>query len=425
MNKRIKQVLAVTLALMLAFTGLFGIGAYFTGTDVKSDGYTIGEVSVEVLGDSDVYSIQDLTPLQEWSFTRSVKNTGINDAYVYMTVTIPFELVDVANLDGTGIVGVGGGSEGDSFNTQLFQYGTNGAAGVGSEWKLVDAGKYGNSDIVRLADATSSFIGFNGKLLYEDSLTAEYGVTSLQNRTVTYIYAYVGDNGSTLERLAPDAETGVLFDTMKLFNVADTTVEGQIEGMNIEGTNGLIKTEVFAIQADNVLETTLHEGRNDDGSDAVNAVWAVLNNAAVPVAPMEGYVIRDFAITADSAIAQQLLAERTDISFEPINDIFAMDKVMFLSHAWGDEPNSNVINISEFTDENCVDYNAPVDVYEFTGYEIVSEDTDSVLVRFVSDSTNYNGVAYDCLCGFSGFDNTQEIKVIDGKLTILVDFPKI
>lgn len=425
MNKRIKQVLAVTLALMLAFTGLFGIGAYFTGTDVKSDGYTIGEVSVEVLGDSDVYSIQDLTPLEEWSFTRSVKNTGINDAYVYMTVTVPFELVDVANLDGTGIAGVGGGGEGDSFNTQLFQYGTNGAAGVGSEWKLVDAGKYGNSDIVRLADATSSFIGFNGKLLYEDSLTAEYGVTSLQNRTVTYIYAYVGDNGSTLERLAPDAETGVLFDTMKLFNVADTTVEGQIEGMNIEGTNGLIKTEVFAIQADNVLETTLHEGRNDDGSDAVNAVWAVLNNAAVPVAPMEGYVLREISITQDSAIAQQLLAERTDISFAPIHDIYSLDKVMITAHSWGDEPTGNVINIAEFTAENCVDYDAPVDVYEFTGYEIVSEDADSVLVRFVSDSTNYKGLATRCLCGYAGFDNTLGAEIVDGKLTVLVDFPKI
>ena len=74
----------------------------------------------------------------------------------------------------------------------------------------------------------------------------------MNNKTITYVFGYVGDNGDgTLKALTPDNETEVLFDVMKLANVANT---------NIAGTNGLIVTKAYAIQTLNVLETNPNEG---------------------------------------------------------------------------------------------------------------------------------------------------------------------
>lgn len=252
MKSKMKRVLAAILVIALCITCLSGIGAYFTGSDVKSDGYTIGQVEVEVLGDDNLYSAEKLTPNYEYEFARRVKNIGINDAYVFMAVTLPTDEVYLHDLDGVHTAN-------QAALTQLFSYGTNGAAGVSSEWAPVTAGKFGNYDISAI----------DGQLVNK---SGEYGAVRVNN-TVTYIYAYVGD-GDTLARLSADEETSAIFDTMKFANVSDTVAQ-----YNIEETAGQIKTQVYAIQADNVLESTLHEGRNDDGSDAINAVWAVLNNA--------------------------------------------------------------------------------------------------------------------------------------------------
>lgn len=252
MKSKMKRVLAAILVIALCITCLSGIGAYFTGSDVKSDGYTIGQVEVEVLGDDNLYSAEKLTPNYEYEFARRVKNIGINDAYVFMAVTLPTDEVYLHDLDGVHTAN-------QAALTQLFSYGTNGAAGVSSEWAPVTAGKFGNYDISAI----------DGQLVNK---SGEYGAVRVNN-TVTYIYAYVG-SGNTLARLSADEETSAIFDTMKFANVSDTVAD-----YNIENTAGKIVTQVYAIQADNVLESTLHEGRNDDGSDAINAVWAVLNNA--------------------------------------------------------------------------------------------------------------------------------------------------
>lgn len=254
MRKHWKRVAAVVLAIALGITSLVGIGAYSTGTDVKSDGYTIGKVEVEVLGDNNLYSAEKLTPNHEYTFTRQVKNIGINDAYVFMSLTLPRDEVYLHNLDGSLVVDA-------AADTQLFAYGTNGVAGINSEWALVTAGEYGNYTIAELGNSVQAS-------------TETHGVVR-DNNTITYVFAYVG-NGSTLARLGADETTASLFDTMKLNNISDAN--GQ--EYNIEATEGLIGTQVYAIQADNVKETTLMQGNNNDGLDAINAVWAVVNNAA-------------------------------------------------------------------------------------------------------------------------------------------------
>ena len=254
MKKTTKKLVSLFLVLALILTTIgAGIGAYFTGTDKKSDTYTIGQIEVELVGEDDLYKAEKLTPNYEYDFTRSVKNIGINDAYVFMAVTIPCEDVYLHNLEGSHID--------DAALTQLFTYGANDVAGINGEWKLVTDGKFGDYDIADMAGRLVNYSDEKGALRTND--------------TATYIYAYVG-NGDTLARLAPDAETTALFDIMKFANVSDTEI-----AHNIENTVGKIKTQVFAIQCDNVLETEHMTGNNADGSEQVNAVWAVVNNALV------------------------------------------------------------------------------------------------------------------------------------------------
>lgn len=253
MKKTVKHVAIILLALLVVAAS---IGAFFTSTDVKSDSYTIGQIEVEIVGDDNLYEALRLTPNYEYTFTRSVKNIGINDAYVFVAVTIPYEKVYTHDASGNQVeAGIN-----ELMDVQLFRYGTNGVAGVSSEWAPVTAGQFGDYDIAALDGLLKNTSG-------------EYGAKRV-NRTVTYVYAYVGDNGNTLERLAPDETTGAIFDIMKFADVNNTTEE-----YNLEGASGQIKTQVFAIQADNVLETDPMTGDNTDGSEAINAVWQVLNTA--------------------------------------------------------------------------------------------------------------------------------------------------
>ena len=253
MRKNAKKVMAIVLALVMVVACVgAGIGAYFTGVDKKSDTYVIGQIEVEIVGEDNLYSAENLTPNYEYAFERAVHNTGVNDAYVFMTITLPCDNVFLHNLEGNH-------TRRNAVLTQLFMYGTNGVMGVNDEWALVTEGKYGHNVIVGMEE-------------YLYNYTEERGSLGNDN-TVTYVYAYVGD-GDTLARLAPDATTVALFDTMKFANVSDTE-----EQYNIEETAGQIVTRTYAIQADNVLESTYMQGRNDDGSDAINAVWAVVNNA--------------------------------------------------------------------------------------------------------------------------------------------------
>lgn len=250
MRKNFKKVVALGLALTMVIAG---IGAYFTGTDKKSDSYTIGQVEVELTGADNLYSVEKLTPREEYTFTRAVHNIGINDAYVFMTVTMPYEAANLHDEYGHTIF--------EDVDTQLFKYGTNGVAGVASQWKLVDAGKYADIDIEELA----------GSGIHE--LSDEFGAIDTVGETITYVYGYIGDNADgSLKALSADETTEDLFDTVKFANVAD---------WNMEATEGIIKTRAFAIQTLNVLETTYMEGNNMDGSEVVNTVWSVINNAAV------------------------------------------------------------------------------------------------------------------------------------------------
>lgn len=95
-----------------AFTVVGGITAYFTDTDEKVNHFTVGKIEIELeepewekKPDEDKDGVPDeaenLVPGKRLTKNPMVKNTGINDAFVFMTVEIPCREVITVNQDGT------------------------------------------------------------------------------------------------------------------------------------------------------------------------------------------------------------------------------------------------------------------------------------------------------------------------------------
>lgn len=240
MNKNIKKY-AVGAGL-LACAAMAGIGAYFTGTDTASDAYTIGSIEIENLFEATAAGNTDLTPLQEIDYSSAkIKNVGINDAFVFMTVDIPVADVYVADLDGK--------TEADHSVKELFVLDTD--ANMGAGW-------------VELGSA--------------EAITNEGG----QTVAMRHVYAYANES-NVLTELAPEAETPEsIFSVMKFINVADTKADGSAveTEYNIEGRDDLaVEMVAYGIQTQNVKTDVAFAGDNEDGSTDAAVVWEVVKNA--------------------------------------------------------------------------------------------------------------------------------------------------
>ena len=232
-NKTMKRVVAG--CLVLGILASVGIGAYLTDTETKTDVYTVGNVQAEIVsnGDMELDNVGALLPGTVHAYERAAMNTGINDAYVFMSLTIPYEMVGVSDEDGTQI--------GERVR-QLFIPGVEGGY-IGSEWKLVDVGYIGQYEIED-----------NGQYCGEhDAYSAVVG------DTITYVYGYIGDNADgALTALKSGETTSNLVETMQLTNL-----------YRIDKINGQVSTKLYAIQSNNV----------NGGITDVNGVWAVINKA--------------------------------------------------------------------------------------------------------------------------------------------------
>ena len=228
-NKTTKRVLSCVLAFSILAS--IGIGAYLTDTKDKKDVYTVGNVQAEIvsLGDMQMNNVGALLPGTVHQYKRAAKNTGINDAYVFMSLTIPYELVGAASDDGTQL--------GEQMR-QLFMPGD-----ISSEWKLVTTGYIGEFAISE-----------NGQLCSEHDTHSV-----IANNTITYVYGYIGDNADgSLKALSSGEITSNLINTLELTNL-----------YSVNDIDGEVSTKLYAIQSDNV----------NGGLADVNGVWAVINKA--------------------------------------------------------------------------------------------------------------------------------------------------
>ena len=73
--------------------------AYFTDSDTAVNTFTIGKVELD-LQEPGYVPETDITPGEEIQKDPQIKNTGVNDEYVFLTVTIPYANITVAEADG-------------------------------------------------------------------------------------------------------------------------------------------------------------------------------------------------------------------------------------------------------------------------------------------------------------------------------------
>jgi predicted ribosomally synthesized peptide with SipW-like signal peptide len=214
-NKKLKTLVVAAAFAVCLLIG--GISAYFTDADTATNTFTIGKVSID-LKEPKWEEPKDIVPNQEMEKNPQIENDGVNSAYVFMEVVIPYANIIVANEDG---------SKNAKADTDLFiMLDKDGNEGVNDGWVLVSQTE--NED----------------------------------DKTVTYLYAY--GTSEVMTELKKDETTPSLFDKVKFVNA--------IEGQGLEGSTKTIVVNAYAVQMDNL--------EKEDGSARVTPVdvWEVINN---------------------------------------------------------------------------------------------------------------------------------------------------
>ena len=219
-KKSLTLICTSLLAGILAFGGTTGMLAYQTDKETMDNIVTVGEVKIGLTEtqwpNADVPGnppVENILGNQEISKNPVVQNTGINDAVVFLKVTVPVVNATAVNAD----------KSKDTTKKQEVIY-----------FKL-------NGD-----DASTHQNHFNSNWI---ELPTEETGTDLTGTTRTYVFGYNkriqgGDktDGSTTGPTSTDA----LFDKIQLKSL----VEGSIPSKTQEN----IKLEAYAIQADNIID---------------------------------------------------------------------------------------------------------------------------------------------------------------------------
>jgi predicted ribosomally synthesized peptide with SipW-like signal peptide len=220
-------------AVALALVGILSVGgimAYFTDADTATNTFTVGKVSIDLQEPSwDPDIPEAITPLEEFAKDPQIKNDGVNDAFVFMEVVVPYANVTIAAQDGT--------KAADKAWTELFSY------DVKDGWTEITG---------TVADTA-------------------YPIIDETAGTVTHLYAY--GTADEMTAVAKDVTTASLFDFIRFANV--------VEDEGLEGTDLNVVVNGYAIQTTNIADgKTALDGNNADGVTAPDAVWAVLKTQA-------------------------------------------------------------------------------------------------------------------------------------------------
>lgn len=271
-KKKVMAGLAVTLALAL---GAAGTLAYLTDNESHTNTFTVGDVKINLLerswnpadsdGDGVPDAAEDLVPNQEVAKDPTVKNEGINDAVVFLRVTVPVK--DVTRI----------GDDGSILNKD----------GTASNWTFVDADGDGVADtdpphapqeIFWLKDAEDAITlhanHFDENWIELTSKEVNNGAEQYVGER-TYVFGYKtllkGDKVGTVDGLT---ETAPLFDKVQLKNI----IENEIAPDQIQN----IKVETWAIQSDNVLNADgVINTTGDMDADTLGEIYDIFVNQNV------------------------------------------------------------------------------------------------------------------------------------------------
>jgi predicted ribosomally synthesized peptide with SipW-like signal peptide len=211
-QKRMLKIGSLLLSIVLMITSLGGISAYFTDTDTAVNTFEFGEVSIE-LQEPNWPGTPDTTPNSTTQKDPQIYNDGRNQAYVFMEVVVPYQdNLNTVNSDG---------SVNAAARTELFNYEVN------DGWAKVQS------------------------------------TTDEVNGVIKHVYAYVGNDASKLEPLAPRATTPTLFDEIKFVNA--------IENQGLEDSELNVVVNAYAIQTNDI----------NGGKTAPQDVWHVITNTGI------------------------------------------------------------------------------------------------------------------------------------------------
>ena len=171
MMKNKKMVKGIALAAMLAALAAGGTAAYLTDFETATNSFTVGKVDIEL--DEPNWKPDDNTkivPTQVIKKDPFIKNRGINEAFVYLEVSVPVRNVITAAQDGT---------RNALAKTELFSYTKN------KEWTQLERKAIG------------------------------------QNMVYTYAYNHI---------LKPGEKTTTLFNTVTFANI----IEGQLDTQQLD-----------------------------------------------------------------------------------------------------------------------------------------------------------------------------------------------
>lgn len=165
MKRNMEKILLLAGVLGLASIG--GVSAYLTDFDSAQNQFTVGKVDIEL--DEPNWTPEEYTkiePGKEIDKDPQITNTGVNDAFVYLEISVPMADVMAADTDG---------SRQEQKLQELFSY------EIKESWTRLKSEAAENS--------------------------------------MVYVYAYN-------EILKPEETTETLFDTVKFLNI----IEGQLDG---------------------------------------------------------------------------------------------------------------------------------------------------------------------------------------------------
>ena len=154
--------------------------AFFTDREEKVNTFTVGNIDIQLEEPQwDPDKGRDITPDKEVPKDPQITNTGANDAYVFMEVSVPRSEVRTVNDDG---------SLSEVLMQDLFTYETN------EGWTLMR--KQSNGD------------------------------------STTYYYAYT-DADNTMKALKPEETTTPVFSSVKFINMTEGELEGKDISINV------------------------------------------------------------------------------------------------------------------------------------------------------------------------------------------------
>ena len=100
MKRNMEKILLLAGVLGLASIG--GVSAYLTDFDSAQNQFTVGKVDIEL--DEPNWTPEEYTkiePGKEIDKDPQITNTGVNDAFVYLEISVPMADVMAADTDGS------------------------------------------------------------------------------------------------------------------------------------------------------------------------------------------------------------------------------------------------------------------------------------------------------------------------------------